>query len=63
MNEFDLAKLANLLDHVELVNWIKYMSYPAAKIGNTLVNFDGREFIKLPSGKKVKIIIKVEECT
>lgn len=58
----DLTKLSNLLDHIELVNWIKYMSYSAAGIGKEVVNLDGREFIELPSGKKVKITIKVEEC-
>jgi hypothetical protein len=57
----DIDKLYGLLDHLELVNWIHLSSYHAAKIGKKIVNYDGREFIELPSGKKVKITIKVEE--
>lgn len=51
----------DLLDHLELINWIQYSSYRAAMIGKEVINFDGREFIQLPSGKKVKLTIKVEE--
>ncbi len=57
----DLKELNDLLDHMELVNWLNYCSYKAAKVGKTTINFDEREFIMLPSGKKVKITIKVEE--
>ncbi len=56
-----LTELRNLLDHIELVNWIHYMSYHAAKVGTETTNLDGREFIQLPSGKKVKITIKIED--
>jgi hypothetical protein len=57
----NIQKLMDLLDHMELVNWIQYMSYPAAKIGKTLCNLDGRAEIILPSGKRIKITIRVEE--
>lgn len=49
------------LDHLELVNWIQYSSYKAGWFNRVVKNFDGREFIQLPSGRKVNIIIKVEE--
>ena len=49
-----------LLDHLEILNWIQYSSYRCA-IGKEIVNFDGRESIVLPSGKQVKITIRVEE--
>ena len=49
-----------LLDHLELVNWIQYSSYRAANINTKTINFDGREFIELPSGKKV--ILKIKVC-
>ena len=49
-----------LLDHLEIVNWIQYSSYKCS-IGKTIINFDNREFIKLPSGKKIRITIKIEE--
>ena len=40
--------------------WIQYSSF-RCKVGKEVINFDGREFIALPSGKKIKITIKVEE--
>lgn len=49
-----------LLDHLEIVNWIQYSSYRCS-IDKTVINFDGREFIELPSGKKIRIMIKIEE--
>ena len=59
----EMDRFVNLLDHLELINWIQYSSYRAANIGATTINFDGREFIQLPSGAKVKITIKIERCT
>lgn len=56
----ETSRLLQLLDHLELMNWIQYSSYRAASIGKETINFDNREFIKLPSGKKVRITIKVE---
>ena len=56
-----IDELYGVLDHIEIVNWIHYMSYSAAGIGKETINIEGREYLKLPSGKKVKIIIKVEE--
>ncbi len=52
--------LQDLLDHMQLVSWIGYMAHRAGRVGYENINFDGREFIVLPSGKKVRIIIKVE---
>ena len=49
-----------LLDHLEILNWVQYSSYRCA-IGKEVVNFDDRDCIVLPSGKKVKITIRVEE--
>jgi len=57
----DINKLYGLLDHIELINWIQYSSYRAASIGKEIINFDNRDVIELPSGKKVRVIIKVEE--
>lgn len=57
----DNEKLMALLDHMELVNWIKYMSYSAANVNTETVNLNYRDFLLLPSGIKVKITIKVEE--
>jgi len=54
-------KLVNTLDHMELVNWIHYMSYSAAKIGETTLDILGKGCVTLPSGQKVKIMIKVEQ--
>ena len=61
MTDVDLEKkhLYGFLDHVALLNWCSLMSHRVA-INKENVNFDGREFIKLPSGQKVKITIKVE---
>jgi len=49
-----------LLDHLEIVNWIQYSSYKCS-IGKTITNFDERKFIELPSGKKIRITIKIED--
>ena len=62
----DEKKLLDLLDHMELINWIHFMSYWSAAVGRTMVNMiDGngnpRKYLVLPSGKKVVITIKVEE--
>ena len=54
-------KIEDTLDHIEMVNWIHFMSYWAAGIGRTMQNIEGRPFLELPSGKKVVITIKVEE--
>lgn len=51
----------DVLDHLMIINWIEYMSHKAGAIGKENINFDGRPYIILPSGKKIKIIIKVEE--
>lgn len=59
MEKKEVKKLYKFLDHVSLLNWINYMAHRVA-INKENVNFDGREFIKLPSGQKVKITIKVE---
>jgi len=53
-------KMLTILDHVELVNWIKYSSYRAG-VGKTVKNFDERECLVLPSGKKITLTITVEE--
>jgi hypothetical protein len=54
-------KLINTLDHLELINWIHYMSYSAAKIGETTLDIMGKGSVTLPSGQKVKITIQVEQ--
>jgi len=53
--------LIDTLDHLELISWINYSSYRAANFNKTIVNFDGRQFIELPSGKKIILTIKVED--
>ena len=49
-----------LNDHLETVNWIQYSSFGGGFLGRTTKNYDGREFIVLPSGKKIVITIIVE---
>ena len=56
----NIDELYGVLDHVELVNWLHYMSYSAAAINKETINIEGRPFLKLPSGKKIVITIKVE---
>ena len=57
----DEKQIENLADHHELIHWIHYMSYSAATVDKMTVNIEDRDFLKLPSGKKVRITIKVEE--
>lgn len=52
--------LIEYLDHTSLLSWVSLMSHKIA-VGKPNVNFDNREFIQLPSGKKVRITINVEE--
>ena len=51
----------DVLDHLLILHWIEYMSHKVGAVGKENSNFDGREYIELPSGKKVRITIKVEE--
>ena len=46
----------DLLDHLELINWIHKESYQVAGIGKEVEITP-----TLPSGKRVRITIKVEE--
>lgn len=48
-------------DHMHILSWINYMSHKAGEPNTENVNFDNRDAIVLPSGKKVRITIKVEE--
>ena len=62
----DKEQLEKLLDHMELVNWIHFMFYWSVGVGQEVVNMiDGsgkkRDFLVLPSSKRVVITIKVEE--
>jgi len=52
--------LREYLDHLAILSWLSLISHKCY-VGRENVNFDGREFIQLPSGKKVKITIKIEE--
>jgi hypothetical protein len=53
--------LKEFLDHTAILSWIN-LSAHKTNIGRTTVNYDGRNYIELPSGKKIKITIKIEEC-
>ncbi|MHA1395707.1 MAG: hypothetical protein ACTSRZ_19575 [Promethearchaeota archaeon] len=52
--------LTEFLDHLAILSWINYMAH-RCDINQTNINFDGREYIRLPSGKKVIIKIIIEE--
>lgn len=54
--------LYEYLDHLAILSWMNLIAHKLS-IGNTNINYDGRDFINLPSGKKIKIITKIEECT
>ena len=53
--------LKEFLDHTAILNWVNLMAHKTG-IGKTNVNYDGRPFVELPSGRKIKITIKIEEC-
>ena len=52
--------LTSLLDHFSILSWVNYMGHKC-NVGITNKNFDGRDFIVFPSGRKVVITIKIEE--
>ena len=52
--------LHECLDHLMLLHWFELIAHKI-KINEVNINFDNREYIQLPSGKKIKITIKVEE--
>ena len=52
--------LHELLDHLSIINWINLMVHKTG-IGKETINIEGRPFVQLPSGKKIKITIKIEE--
>jgi len=61
--EYENYSLRDLLDHQVLLSWFEYMGHRAAKVPGKNVNFDEREFINLPSGRKVRITMLVEDIT
>lgn len=48
------------MDHMALLSWIGYSAHKCA-VNKTVVNFDEREAIVLPSGRRIKLTITVEE--
>jgi hypothetical protein len=52
--------LHELLDHLSILSWVSLMSHKCG-IGRKIVNIEERPFVQLPSGRKVKITIKIEE--
>jgi len=48
------------MDHMALLSWINYSAHKCA-VNKTVTNFDEREAIVLPSGRKIKLTITVEE--
>lgn len=48
------------LDHFALLSWVNYMAH-RIDVGKPNTNFDDRPFIQLPSKRRVKITITVEE--
>jgi len=55
-----MEEINKYVDHMAILNWCAYMSHRVA-VGKSNVNFDGREYIQLPSGQKITITITVEE--
>jgi len=47
-------------DHMALLSWINYSAHKCS-VGHSNVNFDNRPVIILPSGRRIKLIITVEE--
>lgn len=61
--DYDGYSLRDLLDHIVLLSWFQYIAHKAANVPGNSVNFDNRPFIQLPSGRKVRISMKVEDIT
>lgn len=55
-----MEEIYKYLDHYAILSWCSYMSHRVA-VGKANTNFDGREYIQLPSGQKITITITVEE--
>lgn len=51
--------LNSYLDHLSILSWMNLIAHHCA-VGKENKNFDGREYIVLPSGKKVVITVKIE---
>lgn len=61
--EYGPYSLRNLLDHLVLLSWFQLMGHSCANVPAKNVNLDNREFITLPSGRKVRITMIVEDIT